>query len=50
MTNASATAKCTALGGYLVSYGDAAEQLQVENYFSVGPPSWLIEIVPLAAT
>jgi hypothetical protein len=37
MTNASAMAKCTALGGYLVSYGDASEQLQVENYFSVGP-------------
>jgi hypothetical protein len=36
MTNASATTKCAALGGYLVSYGDAAEQLQVENYFAVG--------------
>jgi hypothetical protein len=37
MTSAIATAKCQALGGYVISYGDADEQLQVENFFAVRP-------------
>ena len=32
ITNASASSRCQALGGYLVSWNDAAEQLQVERW------------------
>jgi hypothetical protein len=33
---AAATSRCQQLGGYVVSYADAAEQLLVEKYFEVG--------------
>jgi hypothetical protein len=33
---ASATTKCTAMGGYLVSYGNMAENRLIEGYFLVG--------------
>ncbi len=35
LSNASATTKCTAMGGYLISYGNMAEQQLVEGYFLV---------------
>ena len=31
-----ATTRCAALGGVIVSYSDAAEQLLVEKFFTVG--------------
>jgi hypothetical protein len=34
-TNATAVAKCAALNGYIVSYNNAEEQLQVETFFQV---------------
>jgi hypothetical protein len=36
LNNASATAKCAGIGGYLASWNNAAEQLLVEGYFKVG--------------
>ncbi len=36
LSNVSATAKCTAMGGYLISYNSMAEQQLVEGYFLVG--------------
>ncbi len=29
-------ARCASLGGYIASWSDPAEQLQIENYFRVG--------------
>ena len=31
---------CQAYGGYLASWNDGAEQLQVENFFGVGATAW----------
>jgi hypothetical protein len=41
LNNASASAKCEGIGGYLASWNTAAEQLLVEGYFRVGLLLWL---------
>jgi hypothetical protein len=35
-----AQARCASLSGYIISWNEASEQLQIENYFRVGASGW----------
>jgi hypothetical protein len=34
--------RCASLKGHIISWNEAAEQLQIENYFKVGASGWCI--------